>query len=446
MKRISIYSLFLLIPALFFCGCDNEALFDQLKGSKLKMVVKGTYESNSPKPWLSTVLDDDNMTVLPPSGIDSSAIPSGYDSLPTVCKLDIAEIKIGDERFANYREVYQRSMTDTDPFFDGTGLDYRCDDVRYKRSYSTLNMYMRKNAFDNAHSFLPSTGLYDSLVKSLFNEVYSAGYDFILHEVWSMYDYLREERSDLNRIYPLSISFDTPFYYTDDDDYTLEVRLVVKNYIKRYETITTNSDDATVSYHYFGFSDWARDVLPGDTYTGGNLMGVARWYSKKKATTVKGSVPAGSIVIAIPAENTIDEYILSSTDRERPADMFSPRSGSSGGSDIIPAMEYLVDQEKYKGDYSQYYTSLTTDFSVYSDTWTNYNTKINSLKIPPLAVYTADGNFVMENVQSGRSYKFFYTSASSYGMGELPSSFTGSGTEQLISTDYAGGTYTVTSF
>jgi hypothetical protein len=444
MKRISIYSLFLLILSLFFMGCDNEALFDQLKSSKLKMVIKGTYESNSPRGWLSTVVDDDSMVVLPPSGIVSTAKPSEYDSIPTVCKLDIAEIKINDdERFANYRQVYQPSMTDSDPFFNGAGVSYECDDVRYKRYYSTLDLYMRKNAFDNAHSFIPSTGLYGSLIKSLFNEVTSPGYDFILHEVWTVYDNLRSERTDLNRIYPLSIGFDTPFYYTDDDDYTLEIRLVIKNFVKRYELITTDDDDATVSYHYFGFSDWSRDSLPGDSYSGGNLLGVARWYSKKKVTTVTGSVPAGSIVIAIPAENTISEYTLSASDRERPADMFSPRNASSGGSDIIPAMEYLVDLQKYNGDYSQYYTSLTTDFSVYTSTWDTYETKIASLKIPPLAVYTSDGNFSMENVQSGRSYKFYYASASGVGMGELPSSFIGSGDTQVIDTSYAGGTFVV---
>jgi hypothetical protein len=450
MKRLFLYSIILIVPVTLSPGCDNEALFDQLKSSSLSMVIKGTYESDSPRTWLSTVIDDDNMAILPPDGIDSSTKPSGYDSLPTAAMIDIAEIKINGERFANYRKVIvgDISSSSTDPFFNGTGLPFSCDDIRYKRDYTYLNVYVRKTMFNNAHRFIASTGVYSSIVKSLFNEVYTPGYNFILKEVWSVYDNLRSERSDLNRIYPLSISFDTPLYCTNDDQYFIEVRLVVKNFIKRYEIVSTE-DSVTYSYHYFGFSDWARDALPGDEYSGGNLFGVARWYSKKKATTVTGSIPSvggsGAYVIAIPAEDTIDEYTLSSSDRVRPSDMLLPRNAPSGGSDIIPAMEYLVDLQKYNGDYAKYYASLTSDFSVYSDAWTNYDSKISSLKIPPLAVFTSDGTFTMNNVQSGRSYKFYYADAAGVGMGELPSSFTGSGTVVEIDTGYAGGTFTVPS-
>jgi hypothetical protein len=431
-------------------ACDNEALFDQLKSSSLSMVIKGSYESDSPRAWLSTVVNDDNMVVLPPDGVDSSTKPSGYDSLPTAAMLDIAEIKINNERFANYRNVIvgDISSSDTDPFFNGTGLNYPCDDIRYKRGYDSLGVYIRKTMFNNSHKFVSSTGVYGSIIKSLFNEVYTPGYNFILKEVWSVYDTLRSERSDTNRIYPLYVAFDTPLYCTEDDQYFIEVRLVVKNFVKRYELITTE-DSVTYSYHYFGYSDWARDVLPGDEYTGGNLFGVARWYSKNKATTVKGSIPSvsgsGNFVIAIPAEDTIDEYTLSSSDRVRPSDMLLPRNAPSGGSDIISAMEYLVDLQKYNGDYAKYYASLTTDFNVYCDAWNNYHLKISSLKIPPLAVFTSDGTFTMNNVQSGRSYKFYYADASGVGMGELPSSFTGSGTAVEIDTGYAGGTFTVPS-
>ena len=46
-----------LIPVMLLgvmAGCGDRALFDELATNRLKVVIKGTYESNNPKAWTGT--------------------------------------------------------------------------------------------------------------------------------------------------------------------------------------------------------------------------------------------------------------------------------------------------------------------------------------------------------------------------------------------------------
>jgi hypothetical protein len=438
MKRIFLSAVFLSVLA---AGCGKTPLFDNLVDNNISVVIKGTYESNSPRAWLTpAVINDDNMTVLPPSGIVAATKPATYDNWPTQYMIDIAEIQINGERFANYRGVYNCAMTNTDPFFDGSGLSFKSDDVRTGRNYSSLELYLRKTVFDNAYSFYPVTGALYKTETTLFHEVTVNGYNFILEQVNSFYDKLKKNQSYINRVYPLSVPISGGFVYDNKNQYVLEVRVVVKNFLKRYESIKT-TDSTIYSYHYFGTSDWLYDARGGDGYIGGNMIGVARWYIVGQTATVQGSVSASGWVVGIPAGDTASDYMITSAERTRPSDTWAPRNSAQAGSDIISLLDYYVDLQKHIEDYSLLYTAVTADTTSYATTWDTYNNKISSLKIPPLAVYmSSGGTFNITNVPLGQSYRLFYISDSGVTMGELPVP-TGSGTVITVPASVPSGIY-----
>jgi hypothetical protein len=353
-----------------------------------------------------------------------------------------SEIQINSERFANYRGVFSCPMTDTEPFFSGAGIGIRSDDVRTGRNYNTLELFLRKTVCDNAFSFYPVSGTLNKTETTLFHEVKVNGYDFILEQVNSFYDTLKNNQSSINRVYPLNVPISGGFVYDNKNDYVLEVRVVVKNFLKRYETIKT-TDNVTYAYHYFGTSDWLYDARGGDSYIGGNMIGVARWYIKGQTTTVQGSVSGSGWVVGIPAGDTASDYMISSAERTRPSDAWAPRNSSKAGSDIISLLDYDVDLQKRADDYYQLYSAVTADLSipVYTTTWDTYNNKVSSFKIPPYAVYmSSGGTFSILNVPLGQSLRLFYISDSGFKMGDLPVP-TGSGTVITVPASVPSGVY-----
>jgi hypothetical protein len=429
MKKYFISVIFLSILA---TGCGNAPLFDNLSENKIHVVIKGTYESNNPQNWLTTlpVTNDDNMTVLPPTGIDSATKPANYDNWPTQYMMDIAEIQIDDERFANYRGVHSFPMTNSEPFFDGTGIPYDNDDVRMGRRYNTIQMYLRKTMYDNAYSFYPVSGVLKATVTSIFHESKTNGHDFLLDQVDNFYDALRSEYSSINRIYPLSIPISGGFVFDNKNEYVLEVRVVVKNFLKRYEAIKT-VDSTPYSYHYFGFSDWLYDSRGGDGRIGGNMIGVARWYIKGQTTTVTGTASGSGFIVGIPYDDDPTLYQIQDSNRARPSDEWAPRNSPLAGSDIISLLDYYVDLQKRAEDYSLLYTAVhplgVADSAPYVSTWdTNYNNKLSTFKIPPLAVYTSGGTFNITNVPVNQRFRF-YLIAAPLDMSSLPYIATGAG-------------------
>ena len=117
------HRLFLIIPALFAAasGCADNDLFDQLESSTVSVVLKGTFESNSPREWdvsSAGIVNDDSIAfVSADTGLDSwnnakaagsssmDAAFTSYNQYPTEFCLDVAKMKVDGDDFAIERKV-----------------------------------------------------------------------------------------------------------------------------------------------------------------------------------------------------------------------------------------------------------------------------------------------------------------------------------------------------
>ena len=221
-KRFSFFCIAAVLS--FAAGCDGTNLFDQLATTTVSLTLKGTFESNyadplNPSAWGTAVQNDDSMVYVLPgqaknsrsTNVNGGALEPGisdYDQFPTEFDLDIAEIYIDDKKLANYRQTYGQKINDaTDPFFNGVGVSYRCDDVKKNKKYSTINMYIRKMVFNNANEYdLGSDdAAYIRSPQTKFNEVNQYGFDINQDYVWAFWDNLREDLYYINRIFPVYI-------------------------------------------------------------------------------------------------------------------------------------------------------------------------------------------------------------------------------------------------
>ena len=259
------------------------------------MCSSDLYESNGPRVLdAGIILDDDEVD----DSINSSVYETGGSILytmnfPTRFMIDFAELRLGGKRFANNRETYNAGMDDLEPFFTD-GIEYSNDDVP-NGTYTHVGMYIRKMIFNNAAQFEKSDGVWAFLqyAETIFAEKTVNGFDFNQLQVNTYYDSLRLESSRVNRIFPLSIPIDGGLIYDKEDKETvLEIRLVVKNFIKVYEYDYTGG-----LIRYFGLSDWLRDVKADETDIGGNVIAVARSYVPGKTATIRGNAPGYVVAI-----------------------------------------------------------------------------------------------------------------------------------------------------
>jgi hypothetical protein len=420
MMMQKIFKIVLLTLVALSIGCGKKPLFDMLSGSKVHVIVKGTYESNNPRVWTTTVNNDDSMGIIPPNFVQGSI--AAYNNpayFPSIFKLDVAEIRIDGEKFANNRRLFRCSTTDSEPFFDGTGIDFTSNDVVPGKTYSSIQMFTRKMIFDHAYSFDPISAAFLGNVQTLFNEEKEDGFDFNPVQSLCMWDTLRMEQYYTNRIFPVNIPISGGFNFDGDNEWVLEIRIVVKNMVKRYETVHTDGDTYQI-YHFFGLSDFASEVQYGDSYIGGNLYGVARAYRPDHVGTIIGSA-TGQIVIAIPEFSPITDYIAPSS--SRPNDGFMPKAPVSTGSDFLSSLEYLAKYERYKAAYGAFVAHVITTFDFVS-TWDGYQADRDKFKIPMLATYDNGSGYTITNVPPGRYDVYRGTPVS----GGLPTSYTSIGT------------------
>ncbi|MEW6527045.1 MAG: hypothetical protein AB1444_10295 [Spirochaetota bacterium] len=397
-------------------GCTgNKPLFDELSGSRLTVLLKGTFESTSDsncvKSWDTT---------LPGTKIDNSVndfITDSQESFPTTFMVDIAEMRLDDDKVANYRQVFTASVDDSDPFFNGQGVRLKCDDVKPGKRYNSVKLYIRKLVFDNAtqwHIDASNTVVQDDAPEVIFHEKTVKGFDFNQLMVNTYYDYLKENYQDIIRVFPLVIPIDGGLVVNEDEEVVLEIRLVIKNFIKLYEYDFTNDDGYGAAYHYWAPSDWLRDVQPDDVYIGGNLLGVARVYRKDKVATVSGNTGGNSgYVIAIPANDvygnpqTIADYFLDDDNAAwtRPT-VYPPATPSVKVGTVEGLLDYYLRYEQYKIEYNTFVDAVND--GSYETLWNNYNDYKWSLLLPPLVAHTGTGNnYILTNVPYGE-YLFYF--------------------------------------
>lgn len=406
-------------------ACGDQALFDELATNRLKVVIKGTYESNGPRDLdAGIILDDDEVDDSINSSVyETDGITPYTMNFPTRFMIDFAELRLGGKRFANNRETYNAGMDDLEPFFTD-GIGYSNDDVP-NGTYTHVGMYIRKMIFNNAAQFEKSDGVWAFLqyAETIFAEKTVDGFDFNQLQVNTYYDSLRLESSRVNRIFPLSIPIDGGLIYDKEEKETvLEIRLVVKNFIKVYEYDYTGG-----LVRYSGLSDWLRDVKADEKDIGGNVIAVARAYVPGKTATISGNgAGAGRYVVAIYAENNILDYTLSTAPVnawDRGGTLSPPKAPVlTDSEDVESYLDYFLHYEVYKEDYNAFAVIVNdeTDYETfYSGPWEDYNDGLKSFKIPPLVTYTTTGAFTFTNVPVGRTYRVYYWNGA-VNPGELP--------------------------
>ncbi len=419
----------LLLAVFTIVGCGDQPLFDEMAESRLKVVIKGTFESNDPRsPDWSFEIDDSV------NDIDVATYPVG-DPLeyPTMLMLDFAEMRIAtggtEDRFANYRQTYEIPLTGSHPFFDGTGVNFRCDDVKQDKKYTQVRLFIRKMILDEARKFyLSSSGNWepDGRTEVVFREEDTLGLDFNQLMVNTYYDSLKENADDINRVFPLKIPIDGGLVYgSNDGEVVLEIRLVFKDFIKLYEYDYYDEDGRHAVYHFWGLSDWLRDVWKDDRPMGGNLLASARVYKSGETVTLSGDAPAG-YVIAIPSQDAygnsqnIGDYLRDHNDtrRERPAE-YRPNSPYLPAENSIESyLDYYLQYEQYKVEYNTNFANVDND--TYKNNWNDYNTYLSEIRIPPLVTWSNGSGYTLENVTVGKSYRFYHVPDTDVSYGELP--------------------------
>jgi hypothetical protein len=412
-------------------SCGEKALLWELSTDRMEVLMKGTYESEPGYIWPwnfplvnDPLLEDDSVNYK----ASNYAVINTNDTVPTQFMFDIAEMRIVDTegtelKFANFRQTYTVGLNNTDPFFT-SGILLQTDDVTPGKTYTSIKIYLRKTVFNNATQYTSSDGgsswNYVSTTSTMFAESTVNGYDFTSLMMNTYWDTLRMEALYVNRIFPLEIPISGGLNFSLADGRTiLEVRLLIKNFIKKYETVTYPDGVMTLT-HFWGFSDHLRRVHANESYYGGNLLGVARSYVPASARTLRiNGVASDGFIILVPSATSTDYVIATATDLRTTnvPNCDFPKPPQNPGNYIGPLMDYYLKYEKYKIDYSGVYTTCTP-ITNFQTEWDAYNSAVSSFKMPTAAAYTISGsnpNYI-RNIKPGFYYVYKSTSAPTYGM------------------------------
>ena len=413
-------------------GCTgDDALFDELAGSRVTVIIKGTFESTTD----SSSIKDWDTAVLAPQSIDDSVndmITDTSETFPNTFMVDIAEMRLAkedggsDDKVAYDRQVFTAAVSDTDPFFNGEGVVLDCDDIKPGKRYGMVRLYIRKLIFDNATQwYFDSSGniMLDDAPEEIFHENDVYGFDFNQLMVNTYYDYLKQNYEDINRVFPLVVPIDGGLVVDKDDEIVIEIRLVIKNFVKLYEYDFYNDNGSRAAYHYWAVSDWLRAVEPDDVYMGGNLLGVARAYKRDEVATVSGTTASSGYVIAIPATNmygnpqTIADYFLDDDNSgwARPS-VYEPAAPLFPYSTVEGYLDYYLRYEQYKVEYNTFVDAVND--GSYAMNWNAYDWYKHSLRLPPLVAHS-NGSYTLTNVPYGQ-YLFYFVADADMPYGMLP--------------------------
>jgi len=467
--------LILLTSIAIISGCEGNALFSQLNTTDgLEVVFKGTYASNNPKPWdvvsmadAGIMVDDNSIDDI--VGTTIGTIPSGEAIAPTKFYIDIAEMRLltssdyskylsGDEleneaRFSTERYTSGTAghdILDTDNFFNGTGISLPCQDIKPNVTYKYLLFYIRGLAFDGAYKFTPESGNgwdltdvanskaylenYHVKVNGVFQKPSTAieGFDFNQHSTLSSYDIRTTEYLSTNKVFPLVVEITNGLTYVPSrGKHTLEVRLVIKNFIKKYE-FTDYSSSPSVN-HFFALADWAMDVQSGDTTFGGNYHATAVSYAANTAGTITvNNVTDNRYVIVVPRDEPINTYRLDTASYNRnsllgnyPSDPDTISSSYYDGtifsqsSNMELILDYFlkkeIDRELWNVEALDLAGFSADYYDEYDSQWDTLYEKVTAFKVPLYAIYKTSTVNVIQNVAPGDYDVYYFTGSLPYG-------------------------------
>ena len=415
-------------------GCGDTPIFTEMKTSRLKIVIKGTLETESASNFApmssqginAATFQDDSVDDVTDSSSLIGATGTKLDVQPTTFMLDIAEIRLNGAKISDYRQVFSIPLDDSHPFFNGTGIELVTDDPG-AGNYDSVQLFIRKMSFNNAklYQLVGNEFTFEKDAEFIFNENTANGFDFNQLSVNSYWDSLRTESSEIIRVFPVQIPIIGGMTYTKDNGETvLEIRLVVKNFIKKFEYDFYSAGVYKVC-HYYAFSDWLRDVKAGESDIGRNLHATARAYVPGKTGSITVNSAAG-YVVAIPSTDDISDYGLTSAGsvlRTTVGNSDLPQPPSYPGSYIEPILDYYLKYEKYKDDWNTQVTASSLTLTQYSSAWDIYELAVKGsldgsnpygLKIPPYVAYSSGTTVTFTQMAPG-IYKFYRINSPTYG-------------------------------
>lgn len=405
---------FILIISICFSACGDAPLFTEMKTNRLKVIIKGTLETEDISHFVDmNSLSANNALIEDSNSVDDVVSPA-QDALPTTFMFDIAELRLDGKKFANYRQVHEFSLSGTgadEPFFNGTGIVLKNDDPG-DGTYDTVQVYIRKMIFNNAMIYTQSGAslVYEEPAEVIFHENDRYGFDLNQLSVNTYVDNLKENASEILRTFPLEVPIIGGLKYSRKDEETvLEIRFVIKNYIKKYEYDYYDEGVFKVC-HYYSFSDWLRDIRAGEKDIGGNLHAVARAYVPGKTAQV--TVNQTGYIIAIPSTEDVSNYYLTSSGiaiRDlNNCDM--PLAPSYPGDYIEAVLDYYLKYEQYKNNWNTAIVACNATESLRWDTyqteWDTYENSVKNFKIAPYVAYST-GTIIFTNMAPG-TYNFYY--------------------------------------
>ncbi len=472
------YRIILFVSAsILLAGCGKTPIFSEMNSHRLKIVLKGTFESGSASNFLAmgsqsiniSPMQDDSVVAVPDSTFSGSVTDAAQmDQLPETFMIDIAEIRVDGKKISNYRQLLSVPLDDSHPFFNGTGVELKTDDPHDGR-YNTVQIYIRKMGFDNAkvYKLTGNTFAYEKERQVIFHEDTIDGFDINQLMVNSYWDSLRIESDEIIRVFPMQIPIVGGLEYSQKNGETvLEIRLLIKNYIKKYEC-GYYEDGVYKIMHYYAFSDWLRDVKKGETDIGRNLHAVASSYIQGKSGSLTVNT-SGGYVVAIPsseADTCLSDYYITDTGknlRSAVGNSDVPIAPSYPGAYIEPLLDYYLNVEKYRDDWNKSAAQLISDaaalsnsettvtpLEVYSAAWDTYEKAVHGdpdevyacgLKIPP---YVGYGTSVTFSKMAPGTYKLYRLDRPAYGALFLQSAFTSGylGEQTIQSGDNKNVTY-----
>jgi len=453
--------MFFLLASFYLTGCGDTPVFTEMDTNRLKIVIKGTFESESSSNFVTmesqgintAPFQDDSVTKVPdsssltvPAGIDSSV---AQDVFPATFMLDIAEIRLNGKKISNYRQVFPIPIDSSHPFFNGSGIELKTDDPG-DGNYSSVQLYLRKTVFDSAkvYKLTGNTFSYEKDREVIFHEETVKGFDFNQLTVNSYWDSLRLEAGEIIRGFPVEIPIIGGMKYAwNNGETVLEIRLVIKNFIKKYE-YCYYEDGVYKAAHYYAVSDWLRDVKAGEYHIGRNLHTVAKAYVPGKTGSITITNKTGSdlgnagYIVALPlseADSNLSYYYITDTGvnlRNAVGISDVPIVPVYPGAYIEPVLDYYLNIEKYRDEWNINAKALITaagtteePFDIYSAAWNTYENAVHGdptgayvfgLKIPPYAGY---GTSVTFSKMAPGTYKFYCLARPAYGSLFLESDF-----------------------